>query len=116
MFKNILVPTDGSRLSLKGVRSGVKLAKALGAKVAGVYVMLPYQPATYGEVGPYFGDALSREVYEKAARKNAQKALQAVEREARAAGGSARPLFQTSMIPSKPTSGTNTSSTPSGNT
>ena len=86
MFKNILVPTDGSRLSLKGVRSGVKLAKALGAKVAGVYVMLPYQPATYGEVGPYFGDALSREVYEKAARKNAQKALQAVEREARAAG------------------------------
>ena len=86
MFKNILVPTDGSRLSLKGVRSGVKLAKALGAKVTGVYVMLPFQPAVYGEIGPYFADTLSREVYDKAARKNAQKALQAVEREARAAG------------------------------
>jgi len=39
MFRNILIPTDGSRLSLRGVRAGVRLAKSLGAKVTGLYVV-----------------------------------------------------------------------------
>ena len=30
---------------------GVRLAKALGAKVTGVYVILPYVPPVYGEMG-----------------------------------------------------------------
>lgn len=85
MFKHILVPTDGSRLAMKGVKSGIKLAKALGAKVSAVYVIPPYQPAMYGESAAFYVDALSKENYDKAARKNAQKALQAVEREARTA-------------------------------
>ena len=33
MFKHILVPTDGSKLAAKGIKVGVRLAKALGAKV-----------------------------------------------------------------------------------
>ena len=41
MFRRILIPTDGSRLARKGIRAGVRLAKALGARVTGVYVMLP---------------------------------------------------------------------------
>lgn len=44
MFKHILLPTDGSKLALKGVKAGVKLAKALGARVTGVYVVSPYLP------------------------------------------------------------------------
>jgi len=49
MYKHILVPTDGSRLAAKGVRARVKLAKALGAKVTGVYAVmrrrLPQSPS-----------------------------------------------------------------------
>ena len=36
MFKNILIPTDGSPLSQKAVVQGVALAKSVGAKVTGV--------------------------------------------------------------------------------
>lgn len=86
MFRNILVPTDGSRLSLKGVRAGLRLAKALGARATGVYVIPPFMPAMYGEAAIYYAEKLSRETYEKAARRHAGKALEVVAREARAAG------------------------------
>jgi nucleotide-binding universal stress UspA family protein len=39
VFRHVLVPTDGSRLAARGVRAGVRLAAALGARVSGVYVM-----------------------------------------------------------------------------
>ena len=54
MFKHILVPTDGSKLAAKGIKLGVRLAKALGARVTGVYVILPYVPPVYGEMGAVF--------------------------------------------------------------
>ncbi|MGD9785584.1 MAG: universal stress protein [Hyphomicrobiaceae bacterium] len=38
MFTHILIPTDGSELSLKAVRHGIALAKALGAKVTAMTV------------------------------------------------------------------------------
>ena len=41
MFKHLLLPTDGSALAAKGVKTGVRLAKALGARVTGVYVIEP---------------------------------------------------------------------------
>ncbi len=37
MYKNILLPTDGSTLSMKGVKAGIRLAAALGAKVTVLY-------------------------------------------------------------------------------
>ena len=37
MFKNILVPTDGSKLSVKAAKQAVKLAKSLGARITGFY-------------------------------------------------------------------------------
>jgi nucleotide-binding universal stress UspA family protein len=36
MYKHILVPTDGSKLSRKAVVHGLRLAKALGAEVTGM--------------------------------------------------------------------------------
>ncbi len=39
MYTHILIPTDGSGLSEKAVRSGIQLAKALGARVTGLYVI-----------------------------------------------------------------------------
>ena len=39
MYKNILIPTDGSEIAEKAVKHGVKLAKAVNAKVYGLYVI-----------------------------------------------------------------------------
>jgi nucleotide-binding universal stress UspA family protein len=85
MFKHILVPTDGSTLSAKGVRAGVKLAKALGAKVTGLYVALPYVPPLYGEAALYYVPGLSPEDFKKIVAKQSAKALELLVREARAA-------------------------------
>jgi nucleotide-binding universal stress UspA family protein len=47
MFKNILIPTDGSELSRKAALQGVALAKALGAKVTGFFAAPPATPIVY---------------------------------------------------------------------
>ena len=41
MYKHILIPTDGSDLSLKAVQHGILLAKAVGAKVTSIAVVSP---------------------------------------------------------------------------
>jgi nucleotide-binding universal stress UspA family protein len=85
MFKHILVPTDGSKLALKGIKAGVRLARSLGARVTGVYVVAPYLPPMYGEAAIYV-PGLSAAEYKKNAARAAKKALAAVESEARLAG------------------------------
>jgi nucleotide-binding universal stress UspA family protein len=42
MFKHILVPTDGSALSLEAVKAGVKFAQETAAKITFVTVVLPF--------------------------------------------------------------------------
>jgi nucleotide-binding universal stress UspA family protein len=42
MFKSILIPTDGSKLSDQAVRQGLQLAKSLGAKVVALHVTAPF--------------------------------------------------------------------------
>lgn len=83
MFKHILIPTDGSTLAAKGVRAGVKLAAALGARVTGVYVVPPYVPPMYGE-GAIYVPGMSLQSYKKATERLAKKALAAIEIEAHA--------------------------------
>jgi nucleotide-binding universal stress UspA family protein len=39
MFKHILLPTDGSELSLAAVQQGILFAKSIGSKVTGLCVM-----------------------------------------------------------------------------
>ena len=85
MFRNILIATDGSRLAAKGIKAGVKLAKALGARVTGVFVVAPYVPPLYGE-GAIYIPGISPQEYKKHAERQARKALAAVEIEAEAAG------------------------------
>ena len=41
MYKNILIPTDGSTLAGQAVQHGVELAKAIGAKVTVLTVTAP---------------------------------------------------------------------------
>jgi nucleotide-binding universal stress UspA family protein len=42
MYKNILIPTDGSELSDKAVQYGIALAKAVGAKIVVLTVSTPF--------------------------------------------------------------------------
>ena len=42
MYKSILIPTDGSKLSDQAVRQGLQLAKSLSAKVVALHVTAPF--------------------------------------------------------------------------
>ena len=42
MYKNILIPTDGSELAGRAVEHGVALAKEIGAKITAVTVTEPF--------------------------------------------------------------------------
>ncbi len=47
MYKHILIPTDGSPQSRKAIAGGIALAKAIGAKVTGVFAAPPATPIVY---------------------------------------------------------------------
>jgi nucleotide-binding universal stress UspA family protein len=47
MFKNILIPTDGSQLAQKAVLKGVTLARSVGAKVTALFAAPPATPIVY---------------------------------------------------------------------
>lgn len=78
MYKHILVPTDGSTLSLKAAKSASKLAKTLGAKITALYVIEPYAPPMGGDGMIFYAGGFSPDDYEKAAEKTARKALDKV--------------------------------------
>jgi nucleotide-binding universal stress UspA family protein len=52
MFKNILVPTDGSKLSQKAVQQAMLLASASGAKLIALHVYPQFSGSPYGTFGP----------------------------------------------------------------
>ena len=85
MFKHLLIPTDGSALAAKGIKAGVKLARTLGAKVSGVYVIQPYSAPMYAEASMYVPGSAFADYY-RASKTQAKKALAVVEREAAKAG------------------------------
>lgn len=85
MYKNLLVPTDGSRLSMKAVTTAMKLARPLGAKVTALHVVPPYAPPVYADAMVYVPELDPRE-YKAATEGAARKALAAVEKEAARVG------------------------------
>jgi nucleotide-binding universal stress UspA family protein len=85
MYKHILIPTDGSPLAARGAKAGVKLARALGAKVTALYVAMPYAPAVYGDAAVYYAGPSPKE-HKRFSEEAAKKALTPIETEARKAG------------------------------
>lgn len=85
MYRNILIPSDGSPLAQAGVSHGLSLAKALGAKVTAVVVSEPFFGAVLpGEIEPAFSIPTSE--IAAASRAAAQKVLAAIHEEAAALG------------------------------
>ncbi len=52
MFKHILVPTDGSALSLRAAKNAVRLAKVHGACITAFYAAPEYHPNISGDYLP----------------------------------------------------------------
>jgi len=83
MYANILVPTDGSRLSDKAVREAVRLAKAGGGKLLLFHVVAPYQMPVYAEGMTI--PSLPRAAAAKVSARKAGRILSAAARKAEAA-------------------------------
>ena len=84
MFEHILFPTDGSAVSGKAARAGIKLAKEIGAKVTGYYAVEVFQPGVYGE-GYRIGSRTVAEL-DRRAKAVGEKHLAKMARLAKAAG------------------------------
>jgi nucleotide-binding universal stress UspA family protein len=84
MFKNILIPTDGSKLSAKAIKSGLAYAKSIKARVTGCYVVEPFQPYYFGDYIP--PDMPTPKEFERQAREAGEKYLAQMGALARAAG------------------------------
>ena len=85
MYRHILVPTDGSSLSLKAAKTAAHLAKELRAKITAVYVIAPYTPPNTGDGIVLYPEAFSPERYKAEAEKVATRALEKVKAEAESA-------------------------------
>ena len=75
MYKHILVPTDGSTLSLKAAKQAARLAQKLGARITALYVIEPYMPPMTGETALLIRQTGAQEMYAKAAKAAAAAAL-----------------------------------------
>ena len=84
MFKNILVPTDGSDLAVKAVEQGILFAKEIGAKITAVTVTEPFPSHLLAAEPNQFDDAPIE--YKKHAEAQAEKVLGTVSAAAQSAG------------------------------
>ena len=84
MFKNILVPTDGSAPSRKAIARAARFAREQKARLTGFYVGPLWQLPVYGEYLP--PEVLSPKEHARAVKKTATRVLAAVKRAAAAAG------------------------------
>lgn len=90
MYKNILLPTDGSELSEKAIHHGVALAKAVGAKITGLSVVLPSHAPTGAGVA-MLGDHVLQDA--------AEEFLATITREAREQGVEAECFYVSGSSP-----------------
>jgi len=84
MFRNILVPTDGSALSKKAIKRAVTLARETGARVTGFHVAPAYRFNVYADYVP--PDFITPKDYEARTKKVAARHLEVVKKACAAAG------------------------------
>lgn len=94
MFKQILVPTDGSELSLRAINTAVNLAKGFGATVTAVTVVEPY---SYSGISEYRPESLDD--YEARQEKIAATRLEPLETAAKASNVTYMTVVKKSFTP-----------------
>ena len=97
MYKHLLVPTDGSKLSDKAVVQAIALAKAFAADITFLH-------ATPGMPRPIYADGvsvdmISRKEYTQRAKADAAKVLDKVSAKAKAAGIATKVVHVTTDVP-----------------
>jgi nucleotide-binding universal stress UspA family protein len=81
-YRRILVPTDGTTLSLRAAREAATLARGLKATITAVYVKAPWVPPMMVDGTGLPAEAFDERAYLKAAEATAQAALGKVSAEA----------------------------------
>ncbi|MFO1495973.1 MAG: universal stress protein [Lysobacterales bacterium] len=84
MYRHILVPTDGSEIAKRAIDSAIALARAVGARITGVYAVPEYMPPVDAMVPVY--QFPSRDEYERQAAIEAELVLKDVQQACAAAG------------------------------
>ncbi|MGE5523927.1 MAG: universal stress protein [Rhodospirillaceae bacterium] len=97
MFKNILVPTDGSALSRKAAQQAARLAKSLGARITAFHVAPQYRYNIYADyISPDFE---SPKDYAERVKNVAERHLDAIVKIAQKAGVRCDTAYATSDFP-----------------
>lgn len=73
MFKHVLVPTDGSPLSLRAAKAAVSFARANGARITAFHATPEFRPDISGDYFP--PSFVSRPEFTKRVKKRADKTL-----------------------------------------
>jgi nucleotide-binding universal stress UspA family protein len=97
MFKQILIPTDGSPVSRKAVKAGIAFAKEAGAKVIGFHAVEPVPTHLYGE--GYIADRSTVAEFERRSLAAAKKMVRGIERDALKAGVPFETMVRTARTP-----------------
>jgi nucleotide-binding universal stress UspA family protein len=97
MYKNLLVATDGSKLSSKAVAHGIGLAQAVGAKVTVFYAAPDYPMPAYADGVVY--EPVSRKEYSKLAAQDADKILNEAAAKAKAANVECKTTYSIAAAP-----------------
>src|SRR5512146_2118328 len=97
MFKHILVPTDGSPLSVRAAKRAIAFAKAAGARVTAFYAGPQYTVQIYGDFVP--PDFVTPQEFAKQSRQLGDRYLGAVEKIAKAARVRCQKLYAVSATP-----------------
>ena len=97
MYKNLLVATDGSKLSGKAVAHALGLAQAIGAKVTAFYAAPDYPMPAYADGVVY--EPVSRKEYSKLAAQDAEKILNDVAAKAKAANVECKTAYSIAAAP-----------------
>lgn len=96
MFRNILIPTDGSEQSQRAVKFGIELAKLHGSRVTGIHVIPDYHLLIAYE-GAF--DPVTEERIEEEAKARADTYLGFVRKECGEAGVQCATVCETSDHP-----------------
>lgn len=96
-YKHILLPTDGSALSNQSVKAGVELARAIGARVTGLFAAPAPTPLVYEHHMPVA--YMTPEEHAQAIERAASSFLGVIEKAAQAAGVPCECIKVTSEYP-----------------
>jgi nucleotide-binding universal stress UspA family protein len=99
--RHILVPTDGTRLSTRTVKSALDLARALKARVTALHVIAPFTAPVYMDIVIPVPELYSPEDYKRRTQAYARRMLEKIEQQGKAMGVRCESLSAVNDLPWK---------------